>query len=186
VLYTEFKADLNAYLAELGESAQVRTMADVIRFNEESRALVMPFFGQERFTQAQEKGSLKRKKYLKALKKNHRLTREEGLDAVMKEHKLDAVVAPSGGPAWTIDLVNGDATTWNTHSNSVPAVAGYPHITVPAGYIFGLPVGLSFMARAWEEPVLIRLAYAFEQETLVRRPPGFLETAELDVDRNQR
>lgn len=182
VLYTEFKADLNAYLAELGETAPVRTMADVIRFNEENKARVMPFFGQERFTTAQEKGSLKRKKYLKALKKNHRLTQKEGLDALIKQLNLDAVVTPSGGPAWMIDLVNGDSPNWGVHSNSVPAVAGYPHLTVPAGYIFGLPLGLSFIASAWQEPTLIRLAYAFEQATLVRRPPQFLDTAELSGD----
>ncbi|MFZ0544498.1 MAG: amidase [Candidatus Promineifilaceae bacterium] len=181
VLHSEFKADLNAYLAELGETAQVQTMADVIRFNEENSDRVMPFFGQERFTTAQEKGSLKRKKYLKSLKKNRRLTREEGIDAVLKQQNLDALVSPSGGPAWTIDLVNGDASNWDMHSSSVPAVAGYPHLTVPAGYIFGLPVGLSFIASTWQEPTIIRLAYAFEQATLVRRPPEFLETAELGV-----
>jgi amidase len=97
----------------------------------------------------------------------------------MEKFKLDAIVTPSGGPAWTIDLVNGDAHNWDVRSYSMSAVSGYPHITVPAGYIFGLPVGLSFIARAWEEPGLIRLAYAFEQGTLVRRPPGFLETAAL-------
>lgn len=184
VLHTELKADLNAYLAGLEANAQVRTrvrtMKDLIRFNEANMARIMPYFGQERFTTAQKKGSLKSKKYQKALKKNHRLTRREGIDAVMKQHKLDALVLPSGGPAWTIDLVNGDASNWDMESTSVAAVAGYPHLTVPAGYIFGLPVGLSFIASAWQEPVLIRLAYAFEQATLVRQSPQFLEHARLD------
>ena len=181
VLHTEFKADLNAYLAKLGPEVQVRTMKDIIQFNEENKSRVMPYFWQERFTTAQKKGSLKSKKYLKALAKNHRLTRNEGIDATMKKHQLDAIVVPSGGPAWMIDLVNGDANNWDMKSTPPAAVAGYPHITVPAGYIFGLPVGISFFAKAWQEPVLIKLAYAFEQATNVRKPPQFLEHAELEI-----
>ncbi len=181
VLLYEFKADLNAYLAGVGAEVPVHSLADVIRFNEENKERVMPYFGQDRMLDAQKKGPLTSKRYLAALAKNHRLTRDEGIDSVMKKHRLDALVCPSGGPAWLIDLVNGDGPTWDMESTSFPAVAGYPHITVPAGYIFGLPVGISFFGRAWQEPTLIKLAYAFEQATRVRRPPQFLPTADLTV-----
>ena len=180
VLLYEFKADLNAYLANRGRMAKVHSLEDVIRFNEENRTRVLPYFGHERMLEAQEKGPLAQKKYTSALAKNHRLSRDEGIDAVMMEHKLDAIVCPSGGPAWMIDLINGDGgRSWDMESTSYAAVAGYPHITVPAGYIFGLPVGISFFAGAWQEPTLIRLAYAFEQATQVRVPPKFLPTAEF-------
>jgi amidase len=181
VLLYEFKADLNAYLAGVGPEVAVHSLADVIRFNEENKERVMPYFGQDRMLAAQEKGPLTSKRYLAALARNHRLTRDEGVDAVMKKHRLDALVCPSGGPAWLIDLVNGDGPTWDMESTSFPAVAGYPHITVPAGYIFGLPVGISFFGRAWQEPTLIKLAYAFEQATRLRRPPQFLPTVDLSV-----
>jgi len=179
VLYYEFKADLNKYLAST--KARVKTMAEVIEFNEENRDRVMPYFGQEHMELAQKKGSLHDKRYRDALAKNHRLTRKEGIDATMRTYKLDAIVVPSGGPSWTIDLVNGDAINWDMISASPAAVAGYPHITVPAGYIFGLPVGISFFAKAWQEPTLIKLGYAFEQATKVRKPPEFLPTANLDL-----
>jgi amidase len=131
---------------------------------------------------ARKKGPLTEDEYIQALEKNHRLTRDEGIDAVMVEHKLDAIVCPSGGPAWMIDLINGDGIrSWDTDATSYAAVAGYPHITVPAGYIFGLPIGISFFAGAWDEPTLIRLAYAFEQATQVRVPPQFLSTADLSL-----
>lgn len=181
VLYYEYKADLNAYLKSLGAEARVHSMEDVIRFNEENRDLVLPYFGHERMTTALEKGSLKAKKYKDALKKNLRLTRKDGIDATLKKYKLDAIVAPSGGPAWMIDLANGDAINWDMESTSAAAVAGYPHITVPAGYVFGLPVGISFFSTAWQEPTLIKLAYAFEQATQYRRQPRFLPTAILNV-----
>ncbi|MGB7875815.1 MAG: amidase [Anaerolineales bacterium] len=182
VLLYEFKADLNAYLANRGRMAKVHSLEDVIKFNEENRARVLPHFGHERMQDAQEKGPLTQKKYLNALEKNHRLSRAEGIDAVMAEHRLDAIVCPSGGPAWLIDLINGDGgRSWDMESTSYAAVAGYPHITVPAGYIFGLPIGISFFASAWQEPTLLRLAYSFEQATQVRVPPKFLPTADMTL-----
>jgi amidase len=177
VLHYEFKTDLNKYLA--GANGRVKSMADVIKFNEENRARVMPYFGQERMLTAQEKGRLGNKKYREALAKNRLLTRKDGIDAVMKKYKLDALIVPSGGPAWMIDLANGDAINWDMESTSPAAVAGYPHITVPMGYVFGLPVGLSFFAKAWSEPTLIKLAYAFEQATKARVAPRFLKTAKV-------
>jgi amidase len=180
VLSFEFKADLNAYLATVRAGVRVKSMADVIKFNDTNRDRVLQYFGQEHFLAAQERKSLESKKYLAALEKNRRLTRDEGIDAVMKARRLDALVCPTGGPAWLIDLVNGDHPGWDMESTSYPAVSGYPHITVPAGYIFGLPVGISFFGRAWQEPALIKLAYAFEQSARVRRTPQFLPTAKLD------
>jgi amidase len=172
VLLYEFKADLNAYLANAAANVTTRTLADLIKFNEEHRAQEMPFFGQEIFEMAQKKGPLSDAAYKKALTKNYRLSRTEGIDAVMKKHKLDAVIAPTGGPAWTTDLINGDHFTGGYSTAS--AVAGYPHITVPAGQVGGLPVGLSFFAGEWSEPVLLKFAYAFEQATKARRAPKFL------------
>ena len=182
VLLYEFKTDLTAYLANRGRMAKVHSLNDVVEFNDENHERVMPYFGQERMELAQEKGSLKNKRYLAALEKNRNLSREQGIDAVLKEHNLDAIVCPSGGPAWMIDLINGDGGhNWDMDSTSYPAVAGYPHITVPAGYIFGLPIGISFFAGAWQEPTLIKLAYAFEQATHARVPPKFLPSADLSV-----
>jgi len=176
VLLYEFKADVNAYLAGLPK-ARVRTLADVIAFNEKNRALEMPYFGQELFERAQAKGPLTEKAYRVALEADLRLSRKEGIDKTMDRHKLDALVAPTASPATLIDLVNGDYGV--NGSSTLPAVAGYPHITVPAGFDFGLPVGISFFGRAWSEPALIRIAYAYEQATRHRRPPRFLPTAEL-------
>jgi amidase len=178
VLLYEFKADLNRYLAGLGPQAPVHSLEEIIQFNEANRERVMPYFGQERMLKAQEKGPLTDEAYLKALETNHRLNRAEGIDATLHKHNLHAIVAPTGGPAWMVDLVNGDPHGGGGFS-SPAAVAGYPHITVPAGFVFGLPVGISFFASAWQEPVLIRLAYAFEQVTRNRRPPQFLPTADL-------
>jgi amidase len=172
VLQYEFKADLNKYLANAPPSVTSRSLADLIKFNEEHRAQEMPFFGQEIFEQSEKRGPLTEKKYRDALAKNHRLARTEGIDATMKKHKLDAIIAPTGGPVWATDLVNGDHFTGGYSSAS--AVAGYPHITVPAGMVFGLPVGLSFFAGAWSEPSLIKYAYAFEQAGKARQKPKFL------------
>jgi amidase len=177
VLLYEFKADVNKYLGGLSPNVKTRTLADLIKFNEENRDREMPYFGQELFEKAQKKGPLTSEKYRKALARNHRMSRTQGIDAVIARHKLDAVIAPTGGPVWPTDLVNGDHFTGGYSTAS--AVAGYPHITVPAGQAFGLPVGLSFFAGAWSEPVLIRLAYAFEQATKARRGPQFLATARL-------
>ncbi|RME65320.1 MAG: amidase, partial [Caldilineae bacterium] len=146
-----------------------RTLEDLIRFNQDYADLEMPFFGQERFEQAVEKGPLTDPAYLEALALGRRLAREEGIDAVMDRYQLDALVAPTGAPAWPIDPKQGDRHVGG--SSGPAAVAGYPLITVPAGFIEGLPVGITFMGRAWSEPILIRLAYAFEQITQARRPP---------------
>ncbi len=177
VLLYELKADLNVYLAALGPKAPVKSLADVIAFNEAHKAEEMPYFGQELFLKAQEKGALTDKAYRDALEKNRRLSRAEGIDAVMDNYRLDAVVAPTGSPAWLTDLVNGDRSAGG--SSTPAAVAGYPNVTVPAGHVSGLPVGISFIGRAWSESVLLRLAYAFERATHVRVAPRFLPTASL-------
>jgi amidase len=176
VLLYEFKADLNAYLAGLTASpGRSRTLADLIAFNDRNRDREMPFFGQEIFLQAEKKGPLTEKAYRDALAKDLRLSRKEGIDKTMDQHRLDALVSPTSGPACLIDLVDGDYGPGG--SSTLPAVAGYPHITVPAGYAFGLPVGVSIFGRAWSEPVLIRIAYAYEQATKHRRAPGFAASA---------
>jgi amidase len=169
VLHYDFKHDLNAYLAGLGPGAPVKTLQEVIDFNREHADQELRYFGQEEMLEAQASGPLTDKKYVDALAKAKRLSRL-GIDSVMAAKRLDAIVAPTGSPAWTIDLINGDH--FLGASSSLAAVSGYPSITVPAGYSFGLPVGISFFAGAWQDPQLIRLAYAFEQATKVRRAPG--------------
>ena len=177
VLLYEFKADLNAYLAALAPTAPARSLAELIDFNERNASDEMSYFQQERFTAAEEKGPLSDRTYLEALATARRLSRDEGIDRVMNDHQLDAIVAPTGGPAWVTDLINGDH--FGGGSSGYAAVAGYPNVTVPAGFVLGLPVGLSFFGRAWSEPTLIRIAYAFEQATRHRRAPRFLPTAEV-------
>ena len=179
VMAYEFKAGLNAYLAAL-PNGEIRSLADLIAFNEARADEEMPYFGQERLIEAQRRGSLSEDRYQEAHAVARRLSREEGIDRAMDTDDLDAVIAPTGGPAWVIDHVNGDH--FSGGSSSLAAVAGYPNITVPAGYVQGLPVGLSFFGRAWSEPTLIRIAYAFEQASRHRQQPVFLPT--LGADRS--
>jgi amidase len=177
VFLYELKADLNAYLARLGASAPVKTLEDIIAFNEHNRPKEMPYFGQDLFIKSQAKGPLTEKEYTDALAKNHQLARIEGIDAVMDKHKLDTLIGPTGGPAWITDLIAGDH--FGGGSSNAAAVAGYPNINVIAGNVFGLAVGISFFGRAWSEPTLIRLAYSFEQATKAREAPKFLASIEL-------
>ncbi|HET7214125.1 MAG TPA: amidase [Terriglobia bacterium] len=179
VLLYEFKAGLNAYLASLGPKAPVHTLKEIIDFNEKHAREELPYFGQDTFIKAEAKGSLSSPEYRKALAKCRELSREKGIDATMEKYRLDALVAPTGAPAWPTDLVNGDHDAGG--SSGPAAIAGYPHVTVPAGYVFGLPVGISFFGCAWSEPTLIKLAYSFEQATKFRKPPRFLPTADLRV-----
>src|SRR5262252_7028346 len=178
VLQYEFKADLDKYLASLGPAARVRSLMDVIAFNDAHRNEELPHFGQEIMVMAQKKTPLTDPKYRSELASNRRLAGALGIDATMKTYRLDALVAPTGGPAWLIDLVNGDGGTASTPGPStVTSVAGYPHITVPMGFVNGLPVRISFFSSAWSEPTLIKLAYSYEQATKHRRPPTFAPTA---------
>jgi amidase len=177
VLLYEFKADLNTYLAQRGTA--VKSLADCIAFNHRYAREEMPYFRQELMEQAEEKGRLTEKEYKAALAKNRRLTRKKGIDALLKRHGLDAITGPTAGPAWLTDWVNGDRV--DSGCASPPAVAGYPHITVPAGFSFGLPLGISFFGAAWSEPKLISIAYAFEQLRRARRKPKFLATIDSSV-----
>jgi amidase len=181
VLLYEFKDGLNKYLAWLGPASPVHSLKEIIAFNTAHADQELKYFGQEIMEMAEAKGPLTTAAYQRALAANHRQSRELGIDAVMTRLKLDALVAPTFGPAWLTDLVVGD--TWPSGASSpstVAAVAGYPHVTVPMGFFRGLPIGLSFFGRAWSEPTLIRIAYAYEQATKHRRPPTFAATADLD------
>jgi amidase len=178
LLLYEFKADLNAYLGQLKPNVAVRSLADVIAFNSKNATRELRYFGQEIMEQAQKKGALTEKKYLDALAKNRRLMGAQGIDATMTKFKLDALVAPTQGPAALIDLVNGDPSGGGSFT-SPAAVAGYPHVTVPMGAVRGLPVGLSFVGRGWSEATLLKLAYAFEQAAPARHTPTFAATVEL-------
>lgn len=173
VLLYEFKADLNRYLAE-HPNAPVKNMPEIIEFNKNNANNSMPWFGQEIFEQAIEKGDLSEQEYLEALEESKRLAGKEGIDKHMDELNLDAIVAQTNGPAWTIDWVNGDH--FSGGSSSPAAISGYPNITVPMGFVHGLPVGISFFGRAWSEPVLLKIAYAYEQASKHRKAPGFLES----------
>jgi len=179
VLRYEFKHDINQYLKSMGDATPIKSLEDLIRFNEENADIEMPYFLQELFYQSQEKGDLTDPEYLEALETSKRLTREEGIDAVMDEHSLNAIVAPTTLMAWTNDLVQGGHRS--AGASSAAAVSGYPSITVPSGYVYGLPVGLLFFGRKWSERQLISFAYGFEQATKVRRKPEFLPTADLSL-----
>lgn len=172
VLLYEFKADLNKYLSE-HPAAPVKSMEEIIEFNKKNTDREMPWFSQEIFEMAQSKGDLTTEEYVTALKDSKRLAGKEGIDAAMKEHNLDAIIAQTNGPAWTIDWVNGDH--FSGGSSSPAAISGYPNITVPMGYVHGLPVGISFFGKAWSEPKLLKIAFAYEQATKHRKAPGFLE-----------
>ncbi|MDB4876914.1 MAG: N-carbamoylputrescine amidase [Gemmatimonadetes bacterium] len=178
LLLYEFKADLNAYLSQLGPHVAVRSLADVIAFNSRNASRELRYFGQEIMELAQKKGPLTEKKYLADLARNRRLMREKGIDATMAKYKLDALVAPTQGPAALIDLVNGDPGGGGSFTGPA-AVAGYPHVTVPMGFSRGLPVGISFVGRAWSEPTLLKLAYAFEHAAPARRAPTFAATVDV-------
>jgi amidase len=172
VLLYEFKEDLNKYLSARGGAN--RSLSDLIAFNEKNAEKEMPYFGQEIFIQAEAKGTLEDRAYRIALLQSKMMTQEQGIDVVADKENLDAFVAPSGGTAWLTDLIGGDCGVFE--SSSLAAVAGYPNITVPAGYVKNLPVGISFFGKAFSEPLLIKIAYAFEQATNVRRPPRYLPT----------
>jgi amidase len=174
VLLYEFKADLNAYLSALNPEAAIHSLEELIDFNRAHAAEELPYFGQELLIQAQEKGPLSEEAYVAALAESRRLSREDGIDAVMDAHGLDALCMPTGAPPWKIDLIDGDHGLGG--SSTPAALAGYPAITVPAGESFGLPIGLTFTGRAFSEPTLLRLAYAFEQATHARRAPTYRET----------
>jgi amidase len=173
VLLFEFKADLNKYLGE-HPAAPVKSMEEIIEFNRKNAEREMPWFSQEIFELAQSKGDLTTEDYVTALKESKRFAGKEGIDTVMEKYHLDAVIAQTNGPAWTIDWVNGDH--FSGGSSSPAAISGYPNITVPMGYVHGLPVGISFFGKAWSEPTLLKIAYAFEQATKHRKAPGFMET----------
>ena len=172
VLQYEFKADLNAYLAQLRPNVKTRSLAELIAFDESERDREMSWFDQELFVQSQARGDLSDKVYKDALAKSKALAGPQGIDAALQKDKLDALIAPTGGPAWLTDWVTGDH--FGGSSSAPAAVSGYPAITVPAGFVHGLPIGLTFFGAAWSEPKLIAFAYAFEQATHARRAPKFL------------
>ena len=174
VLLYELKAGMAAYLAEYAPASPHRSLADLIAFNEANRAREMRYFGQELFLRAQAKGGLDSSEYVDALATCRRFSRAEGIDQALAEHRLDALVAPTGAPAWLTDFIRGDNPGGGFSSPA--AVAGYPHITVPAGQVRGLPCGISFVGTAWSEPVLFAIAYAYEQATHRRRPPTYRRT----------
>ncbi|NOZ93854.1 MAG: amidase [Acidobacteria bacterium] len=178
VLLFEFKAGIIAYLEGLGPGAPVHDLAGLIRFNERHRDREMPYFGQDIFEKAEAKGPLTDPKYRAALKTCRELSRKEGLDAAFAKHRVDVFLAPTGSPPWTIDLINGDH--FLGASSTPAAVSGYASLTLPAGYVFDLPVGVALIGKAWSEPLLIRIAAAVEREMKVRRPPRLLPTLPLD------
>jgi amidase len=177
VLLYELKAGMAAYLGEYAPDSPHKTLADLIAFNEKNKDRELRYFGQEHFIRAQAKGGLDSKEYLDALANNRKFSRAEGIDKALTENKLDALVAPAGGPAWLTDLIKGDAAGGGFTAGA--AVAGYPHITVPAGFVSGLPCGISFVGTAWSEPVLFAIAYAYEQASNQRKSPKFPKSVNL-------
>jgi len=180
VLLWEFKDGLNKYFASLGENAPVKTVEELIAFNNND-SIELLYYDQELLLEAQKKGSVESKEFLDIVEKMNRLVREEGIDKVMTENRLDAFIAPTGSPAWKTDLINGD--TYTVSSSSPAAVSGYPNITVPMGFVEGLPVGISFFGRAWSEPLLLEIAYAYETGTRHRKPPSFIPVWPPETDR---
>jgi amidase len=174
VLLYEFKADLNAYLKRIPPALPVHNLSELIRFNSEQSARELALFDQELLRQADAKGDLNSADYLKARQVCLEATRTNGIDSVLAEHRLDAIVTLTSGPAWLIDPLNGDTDTGGCSSPA--AIAGYPHITVPAGLYRGLPIGLSFFGAAWSEPTLLRLASGFEHIAGSRPIPQFMES----------
>jgi amidase len=174
VLLYEFKAGVNDWLAAMGSAAPLHSLEEIIAWNEEHAAEAMPWFGQELLVQAQEKGGLDSEEYIESRDNARRRSREEGLDVVIRDQNLDALIGPTGGPAWVTDLVNGD--NFSVSSSSPAAISGYPNVTVPAGRVHGLPVGISFFGAPWSEPTLLRIAYAFEQATNHRARPEFFRS----------
>jgi amidase len=177
VLLYEFKAGINSYLASHDHPAGMSCLSDIISYNEENSSVVMKYFGQELFVMAEDKGGLDSKDYLEAKAENMRLAGEEGLNLAIRQHKLDAVLVPTGGLPWVVDVLNGDCSSG--HSCRPAAVSGYPSISVPAGYVGGLPVGISFIGQPYQEAKLIKMAFAYEQSTNVRRPPEFLREVSI-------
>jgi amidase len=174
VLLYEFKHDLPAFFGWWGPTAPVRTVADILAFNRTHAAQELAHFGQELLELADTKGSLASADYQDARARSRRLARDEGIDLVMRRHRLDALIAPTGGVAWELDVKKGDSgSAFRPSPSTVTSVAGYPHVTVPMGFVGRLPVGLSFFGRAWSESTLIRLAYAYEQATHHRTPPRY-------------
>jgi amidase len=180
VLYREFRHDLGVHLGRLPAASAPHSLADVIAFNERHRDTELRWFGQDLFVVAEGKGPLTDQGYLDALAANHRITRDEGIDAAIARHRLDALVGPTSAVACLTDPLHGDFPIRG--NSSLAAVAGYPHITVPAGFVHRLPVGLSFVGPAFSEHRLIGLAHAFETATKARRAPAFLATLPLPTD----
>jgi amidase len=171
VLLYEFKDGLNAYLSKTNSEVPVKNLKELIEFNKKD-TIELRYFDQHLLEFAEQKGDLNSTKYREALATMHKATRENGIDKLMNEHKLDALMAPTGSAAWKTDLINGDHFLGG--SSSFAAISGYPNITVPMGFIDALPVGVSFFGKAWSESLLIEIAYAYEQATLHRRPPTFI------------
>jgi amidase len=169
VLITDFRMEINAYLAGTPPAVTTRSLADLIAFNQANAAQEMPHFGQELFTQSEATANHDPVAYRKLREGNRKAAGADGIDRLLVAQKLDALIAPTTGPAWTTDLVNGDHYLGS--ATTLAAVAGYPHLTVPMGHVRGLPAGLSFVGPAWSESLLLSMGYAFEQRAQARRPP---------------